>query len=166
MAVHPLPSLGSLSDHREVIAPLTSVVVTYSAADLSVEALSPTPHLSQTPQDLITAGAQWYAIRPRPDQELQALWDLGIQRKILKKLRAWHEWDKNRRRSPTKYILSCIYSTRTPCPSHAELLALATFFFPPRAKLTATICDFSCKSGVGLCETSSVPLFQAYKCRS
>jgi len=115
MAVHPLPSLGSLSDHREVITPLISVVVTDSAADMSVEALSPTPHLSQTPQDLITPGAQRYAIRPRPDQELQAL---------------------------------------------------ATFFFPPHAKLTATICDFSCKSGVGLCETSSVPLFQAYNCRS
>lgn len=129
--MHPLPSLGSLSDHREVIAPLTSVVVTDSAADLSVEALSPTPHLSQTPQDLITPGAQRYAIRPGPDQELQASWDLGIQRKILKKPRAWHEWDKNRRRSPIKYILSCIYATRTPCPSHAKLLALATFFFPP-----------------------------------
>ncbi len=161
-----MSSLGSLSDHPEVIAPLTSVVVTDSAADFSVEALSPTPHLSQTPQDLITPGAQRYAIGPRPDQELQALWDLGIQRKIVKKLRAWHEWDENRRRSPIKYILSCIYSTRTPCPSHAELLAPATSFFPPRAKLTATICDFSCKSGVGLYETPSEPLFQAYKCRS
>lgn len=166
MATHLSHSMGSLSDQRQVTAPLESIVITDSAAAVSVETLPPTPPLSRAPQDLTFAALIRDAINQIPQREAQALVDLENQRKVLDRLRAWRKWDTNRRRSPIKYILSWIYSTRPSCPSHTELLALATYFFPLRVNLTATICDFICKSGVSRCETSSVPLFQAYKCRS
>ncbi|KAL8732440.1 MAG: hypothetical protein Q9181_003960 [Wetmoreana brouardii] len=87
-------------------------------------------------------------------QKAEILLDLEQQRRVLDRLRAWHRWDEDRRTSPGKYLWSCIRSTRPTCPSDKELLALATYFFPPRAELTVTVCDF----GAGRYEKSSVSL--------
>ncbi|KAL9597541.1 MAG: hypothetical protein Q9179_004228 [Wetmoreana sp. 5 TL-2023] len=87
-------------------------------------------------------------------QKAEVLVDLEQQRRVLDRLRAWHRRDEDRRTSPAKYLWSCIRSTRPTCPAEKELLALATYFFPPRAELTVTVCDF----GAGRYEKSSVSL--------
>ena len=68
--------------------------------------------------------------------------DLDEVRSTLNNLRKWHDWELRRRESMRKYLLSKVFPRRPPCPSHEKLKQLATFFFPPRASLTATICVY------------------------
>lgn len=63
-------------------------------------------------------------------------------REVLDRLRLWHEWEIRRRRSLRSYLLSKVFPRRPPCPPLLELKQLATFFFPPRASLKVTICDY------------------------
>ena len=68
---------------------------------------------------------------------------LSAQRKVLKRLKAWHEWDFERRRSPLAFVMSVVGFPRRPKrPGLEELRALATFYFPRRAHLTLSVCDF------------------------
>ncbi len=63
-------------------------------------------------------------------------------REILARLRKWREWELERGHSLRKFLLSKIFPRRPPCPSLPELKQLATFIFPPRASLKATVCDY------------------------
>ena len=72
----------------------------------------------------------------------QAKSELGEVREILNRLRKWHDWEIRRRQSLRRFILSKVFPKRPPCPLHAELKRLATFFFPFRSLLKATVCDF------------------------
>ncbi|KAL8722754.1 MAG: hypothetical protein Q9225_000815 [Loekoesia sp. 1 TL-2023] len=69
--------------------------------------------------------------------------ELSKHRAVLKRLRAWHDWDQARRESLLSFVLSKLKIRRRPaCPHEQELLSLALYYFPPRAELRATICDF------------------------
>lgn len=65
------------------------------------------------------------------------------QRVVLARLRAWHQWEVDNRKSLFKYILSKLgYLRRPRCPDDADLVSLGTYFFPPRSLLKVTVCDF------------------------
>ena len=68
--------------------------------------------------------------------------DLVHVRKTLEKLRLWHSWGVERDNSLHSFLKSKVYPNRPPYPPVEELKRLATFFFPPRAKLIATVCDY------------------------
>ena len=68
--------------------------------------------------------------------------ELGQVRETLDKLRLWHDWGVRRSQYLHSNIKSKIFPNRPPCPPFEELKRLATFFFPPRAKLIATVCDY------------------------
>ena len=63
-------------------------------------------------------------------------------RKILDQLRQWHDYGIARSQSLRRNLWSRVFPQRPPCPSQEQLKQLATFFFPPRASLEATICDY------------------------
>jgi hypothetical protein len=82
--------------------------------------------------------------------------ELQRQREVLKRLKAWHAWDVKRRINPFRFFWTLIGLPKRPaCPSHEELLSLATFFFPPRKSLKVSICDFGEDYR---CERHEVPL--------
>lgn len=91
--------------------------------------------------------------------------EFEAQRSVLRRLRIWHEWDENLRRSPIHYFLSFILPNKPSCPSDAELLSLTTYFFPLRANLKVTVCDFVCEPGAARQTTTIIPLSQAERCR-
>ncbi|KAL8683968.1 MAG: hypothetical protein Q9224_006643, partial [Gallowayella concinna] len=62
---------------------------------------------------------------------------------VLARLRAWHTWDEDRRKSPRNLLLSQLgIHKQPPCPDDDELISLALHFFPDRAKLSAVVCDY------------------------
>ncbi|KAL6714173.1 hypothetical protein ACLMJK_008667 [Lecanora helva] len=76
------------------------------------------------------------------DEVEQAINELDEVRRILEDLRSWKNWETRRRQSLRSYLLSKIFPIRPPCPPPNELRRLARFFFPPRASLRATVCDY------------------------
>ena len=65
------------------------------------------------------------------------------QRVVLARLRAWHQWEVDNRKSLFKYILSKLgYLRRPRRPDDADLVSLGNYFFPPRSLLKVTVCDF------------------------
>ena len=73
---------------------------------------------------------------------------LEVQRAVLQKLKAWHQWDTDRYRSLGNFLSSKVGFPKRPiCPTNTELLSLATFFFPQRHSLKVVVCDFG-KNGV------------------
>ena len=68
---------------------------------------------------------------------------LEEQRKVLSRLKAWHDWDENRHKSLRNYILSKVgYPRRPSLPGRNELSPRALFYFPPRMKLKVILCDY------------------------
>ncbi|KAL8788395.1 MAG: hypothetical protein Q9195_007313 [Heterodermia aff. obscurata] len=68
-------------------------------------------------------------------------WDQ--QRRVLRRLKAWHDWDENCHKSLTNFLMSKIgYPRRPSRPTHNELHQLALFYFPRRAKLKVIVCDY------------------------
>lgn len=68
---------------------------------------------------------------------------LNLQRRILRRLKAWHDWDENRHKSLRNFLLSKVgYPRRPPRPGNEELRRLAFYYFPPRSKLKVIICDY------------------------
>ena len=66
-----------------------------------------------------------------------------------------------------KYLNSFI-SKRPSCPSEKERLALAIHFFPLRAKLKVTVCDFSRKDSADPAKPYNkfdIPLGQVEDCK-
>lgn len=194
MATQSSSGTGDVPDREQFTAPLEGVVVADVTAtssqdmeplratepanadgthvDPSVQALLATTPVSQGPQDhdstAVIPNATACALRRLTGllQMLEESKELEQQWKVLHRLRMWHDWDKNRRQSPWKYIMSCIFSKRPSWLSHTELLSLATYFFPLRAELKVVVCDFTREFGRGRCKTSFVPLFQSDKCWS
>ena len=81
----------------------------------------------------------------RSEETLEVIFtkhELQRQREVLDRLRLWHNWEQERQRSLKAFLLSKIYPKRPPCPSGRELLSLAKYYFPQRASLKATVCDF------------------------
>ena len=77
------------------------------------------------------------------EQIILAQEELKQQQQVLSRLKAWHDWDENRRKSLRNFILSKIGYPRWPSlPSRDELTQLILYYFPPRAKLKVVICDY------------------------
>lgn len=80
---------------------------------------------------------------PPSDREIEWNALLNSQRAVLRKLKAWHKWDTDRYRSLSKFLMSKAGFPKRPiCPAPCQLFSLATYFFPPRWSLKATVCDF------------------------
>ena len=83
------------------------------------------------------------AERERSEQLKSAQVQLEQQRRVLSRLKAWHDWDENRHKSLRNFLLSKIgYPRRPSRPNDSELIQLALYFFPPRAKLKVILCDY------------------------
>ena len=88
---------------------------------------------------------------------------LHSQRAVLKKLKAWHQWENERHESLGKFLMSKAGFPRRPiCPSDDQLISLATHFFPPRWSLKVIVCDF----GDGRFERCETKLLNVEKCES
>lgn len=102
-----------------------------------------------------------------PDIPSQPLgqWDeiLNSQRAVLKRLKAWHQWEIDRYKSLGKFLVSKAGFPKRPIrPSNDQLLSLATHFFPPRWSLKVIVCDF----GDGRFERCEIELINVKKCKS
>ena len=83
------------------------------------------------------------AERERSKQLKSAQVQLEQQRRVLSRLKAWHDWDENRHKSLRNFLLSKIgYPRRPSRPNDSELIQLALYFFPSRAKLKVILCDY------------------------
>ena len=83
------------------------------------------------------------ARRERSERLASAQVQLDQQRWVLSRLKAWHDWDENRHKSLRNFLLSKIgYPRRPNRPNNHELIRLALYFFPPRAKLKVIVCDY------------------------
>lgn len=83
------------------------------------------------------------ARRNEDKRDTAATAEYSKYRTVLSRLRAWHEWDKARRKSLTSFILSSLGLRRRPlCPSEDELFDLALFHFPLQRELKARVSDF------------------------
>ena len=88
---------------------------------------------------------------------------LDSQRAVLKRLKAWHQWEHDRHESLGKFLMSKAGFPRRPiCPSDDQLISLATHFFPPRWSLKVIVCDF----GDGRFERCETKLLNVEKCES
>lgn len=88
---------------------------------------------------------------------------LNSKRAVLKRLKAWHQWEIDRYKSLGKFLISKAGFPKRPiCPSNDELLSLATYFFPPRWSLKVVVCDF----GDGRFERCEIELINVMKCKS
>lgn len=84
-----------------------------------------------------------------------------IQRAVLGRLKAWHQWEIDRYNSLTGYILSKVGFPKRPiCPSPEEVLSLATYFFPQRRSLRVVVCDF----GEGRFDRFEISLENVQRC--
>ena len=91
-----------------------------------------------------------------------AIYVLNTQRAVLQRLKAWDQWDTDRYKSLTKFLMSKAgFPRRPPRPTHAELLSLAKYFFPSRWSLRV-VCDF----GKGRFERFEVGLENVQQCES
>lgn len=68
--------------------------------------------------------------------------DLQKHRGVLERLQARHNWGKSRQGSFRQFLWSRLNPKRPPCPPNKQLQSLAEVFFPPRALLNFSICDF------------------------
>lgn len=92
-------------------------------------------------------------------------WDeeLNSQRAVLKRLKAWQQWDTDRYKSLGSFLMSKAGFPKRPiCPSDDQLFSLARHFFPPRWSLKVVVCDF----GGGRFERCETELLNVEKCRS
>ena len=88
---------------------------------------------------------------------------LNSQRAVLKRLKAWHQWEIDRYKSLGKLLASKAGFPKRPiCPSNDQLLSLATHFFPPRWSLKVVVCDF----GHGRFERREIELLNVENCES
>ena len=66
------------------------------------------------------------------------------QRAVLRRLKAWYQWDIDRYQSLGQFLMSKAGVPKRPiCPSRAELLSLAAYFFSRRQSLKVVVCNFS-----------------------
>ena len=97
------------------------------------------------------------SVRRPPWQELET------QRGVLKKLKAWHQWDLDRYKSLSRFLMSKAGFPRRPIrPTPDQLSSLTAYFFPPRSSLRVIICDF----GEERFERSDVELGDIQQCKS
>lgn len=88
---------------------------------------------------------------------------LETHRVVLRRLKAWHQWETDRYKSLSKFLMSKAGIPKRPIrPTHAQLLSLATYFFPPRRSLKVVVCDF----GESRFERFEVDLFNVQQCKS
>ena len=79
----------------------------------------------------------------RAERWESAMLQLRLQRRVLSRLKAWHDWDENRHKSLRNFLLGKVgYPRRPPRPGNDELRQLAFYYFPPRSKLKVIICDY------------------------
>lgn len=115
--------------------------------------------------ELLTRHVSDGALMPSFSSEREA-WNairLDSQRAVLKRLQAWHQWDIDRYKSPSKFLLSRVGFPKRPVrPTRAQLLSLATYFFPSRGSLKVVVCDF----GEGRFERIQVDSVDIHQCKS
>ena len=122
------------------IAPLENVV--------TVPLSESHPRAAATPESSghLTPHASAHELRSLPSSEQEDSRNAALesQRAVLRKLKAWYQWDTDRYRSLGNFLLSKVGFPKRPiCPTTTELLSLATFFFPQRHSLKVFVCDFS-----------------------
>ncbi len=87
---------------------------------------------------------------------------LEPQRAVLRKLKAWHQWDTNRYKSLGNWLMSKAGLPKRPiCPSKRELLSLSEYFFPLRRSLKIIVCDI----GEGRLESFEADILDVEKCK-
>ncbi|MCJ1460254.1 hypothetical protein MMC28_010633 [Mycoblastus sanguinarius] len=69
---------------------------------------------------------------------------LCLQRAVLQRLKAWHQWEQDSHRSLVDTLLRTppAFIPRPSLPTEEELLSLAEYYFPLRDDLEVTVCDF------------------------
>ena len=88
---------------------------------------------------------------------------LETHRAVLSRLKAWHQWEIDRYKSLSKFLMSKAGIPKRPIrPTHAQLLSLATYFFPPRRSLKVVVFDF----GGNRFERFEVDLVNVQQCKS
>ena len=165
-------SIHNLS--HEHIVPLESVVAgehsrSYDgAAGVSVNSerfpRQRSPHAFQsTPMNpQYSVEATWNKIL-----DSQAAWNaarkiLDPQRVVLKRLKAWRQWDTDRYKSLSKFIMSKAGFPKRPiCATPGQIFSVATYFFTPRWSLKVIVCDF----GEGRFERFEVDLENVTQCK-
>ena len=124
---------------REEIAPLESVVTD--------EGLDSDPHASSGWAYLENLTRQPFLYGRLPDPFIERKIEQDAvpesQRAVLGRLKAWYQWDVDRYQSLGQFLMSKAgFPKRLIYPSRAELLSLATYFFPRRQSLEVVVCDF------------------------
>ncbi len=103
-----------------------------------------------------------YAFQPTLTNRQYAEHEADSQRIVLKRLKAWHQWDNDRYKSLRKFLISQAGFLKRPiCPTPGQLFSLATYFFPPRWSLRVIVCDF----GEGRFERCEVDLQNVTQCK-
>ena len=102
-------------------------------------------------------------VRERQVRGQLAQQEIPKHRNVLRRLRAWHAWDTHHYSSLSAWLLGFFGIPKRPDrPNDSELKQLAMFYFPPRAELKVSICDF----GEGKLEECETTLGQVEQCRS
>ncbi len=141
---------------HEHIAPLESVITgehskSYDGA-AGVSFYQQYPEHNATTKKILDSQAAWNAARKMLDS----------QRAVLKRLKAWRQWDTDRYKSLRKFIMSKAGLPKRPkCPTPGQLFSLATYFFTPRWSLKVIVCDF----GEGRFERFEVDLENVTQCK-
>ncbi len=147
---------SSRNPSHEHIAPLESVITGGYSGPYDGAAGVPTNRQYSEHNDawkkILDSQAAWNAARKMLDS----------QRVVLKRLKAWHQWDTDRYESLSKFIMSKAGLPKRPnCPDSGQLFSLATYFFTPRWSLRVIVCDF----GEGRFERFEVDLQNITQCK-
>ena len=153
--------LPSQDPSHENIIPLESVI-TDGPSDLENLGRHDSTHASPS---RASGNQSWWYPDPSLSGNPSRKWNetLDSQRAVLKRLKAWHQWDTDRYKSLGNFLMSKAGFPKRPiCPSDDQLVSLARHFFPPRWSLKVVVCDF----GDGRFERCETNLLNVEKCKS